>query len=183
MHELLVIGAVLVVPLLWLVGTFNGLVRLRNHCRESWADIDAELKRRHDLVPNLVETARAYARHERELLERVVELRNRADAPHERVRDQGRDESELVRGIARLCALAEAYPDLKADEHFLQLQNELVNTEDRIQAARRFFNANVRDMNNRIEMFPSSIVAAMGNFPRWDFFEVETLDVRAVPRV
>lgn len=183
MPELLIIGVVLLVPLFWLIGTFNGLVRLRNHCKESWSDIDTELKRRHNLIPNLVETVKAYAKHEREVLASVVEARNRAGEPHDRVRDQGRDETALVRGVGKLFALAENYPDLKADKNFLQLQEELVNTEDRIQAARRFFNANVRDMNNRIEMFPSSIVAGMGNFPKWDFFEVEGLEVREAPKV
>ena len=174
---------VLFLPLLWVIGTYNGLVRLRNHCKESWSDIDTELKRRHNLIPNLVETVKAYAKHEESVFRAVVEARNRAEAPHESVREQGRDESELVRGVGQLFAVAEGYPELKADRNFLQLQEELVNTENRIQAARRFFNANVRDMNNRIEMFPSSLIAGMGSFPKWDYFEVEDLSVRAVPRV
>ena len=103
--------------------------------------------------------------------------------PHERVKDQGRDETELVRGVGELFALAEGYPGLKVDQNFRQLPEELVNTEDRFQAARRFFKGNVRDTNKRIEMFPSSIVAGMGNFPLGDFFEVESLEVRAVPEV
>jgi LemA protein len=183
MPEILIVFAILFVPLLWVIGTFNGLVRLRNHCKESWSDIDTELKRRHNLIPNLVETVKAYAKHEQAVLTAVVEARNRADAPHDSVREQGRDESELVRGVGKLFALAEGYPDLKADQNFLRLQGELVNTENRIQSARRFFNSNVRDMNNRIEMFPSSIIAGMGNFPKWDYFEVEDLSVRAVPQV
>ncbi|MEM8953608.1 MAG: LemA family protein [Verrucomicrobiota bacterium] len=183
MPELLIIVVVLFVPLLWVIGTYNGLVRLRNHCKESWSDIDTELKRRHNLIPNLVETVKAYAKHEESVFTAVVEARNRAEAPHDSVAAQGRDETELVRGVGKLFALAEGYPELKADRNFLQLQEELVNTEDRIQAARRFFNANVRDMNNRIEMFPSSIVAGMGTFPKWDYFEVEDLSVRLVPKV
>ncbi|MCB1228650.1 MAG: LemA family protein [Verrucomicrobiae bacterium] len=175
--------AVLALPLLWLIGTYNGFVRLRNHCRESWSDIDTELKRRHDLIPNLVETVKGYAAHERETLERVIAARDRAGAPHDRVREQAGDESALVREVGHLMAVAEGYPQLKADRNFLQLQHELVNTEDRIQAARRFYNANVRDLNNRIEMFPSSLVAGSMNLETWDYFEIADLAVRVAPKV
>lgn len=180
---LLIAGLFFLFPLLWVIGTFNGLVRLRNHCRESWSDIDTELKRRHNLIPNLVETVKGYAAHERATFEAVVAARDKADRKHESVRDQGEDETALVRQVGRLFALAEGYPDLKADQNFLQLQQELVNTEDRIQAARRFFNANVRDLNSRIEMFPSNIVANLGNFTMWDFFEIADLSVRAAPEL
>jgi len=183
MEILLIIGVVAFIPLLWLIGTYNGLVRLRNHCKESWSDIDTELKRRHNLIPNLVETVKGYANHEKEVFTRVIEARNQADAPHDSVKQQSADETTLVHNVDRLFALAEDYPDLKADRNFLQLQEELVNTEDRIQAARRFFNANVRDMNNRVEMFPSSIIAGMGNFPLWDYFEVADLNVRVAPKI
>ena len=169
--------------LLWVVGTFNGLVRLRNHCRESWSDIDTELKRRHDLIPNLVSTVKAYAAHERETFERVVAARERAEAPHDRVRDQAGDESVLSREVGHLLALAEGYPELKSDRNFLHLQHELVNTEDRIQAARRFYNANVRDLNNRVEMFPSSLVAGAMNLGNWDYFEIADLGIRSAPVV
>lgn len=180
---LLIIGAVVLVPLLWVIGTYNGLIRLRNHVRESFSDIDTELKRRHDLIPNLVSTVKGYAAHEVAVLTEVTDARARAEQHHERVRDLGDDESKLVRGVGKLFALAEGYPDLKADKNFLQLQRELVNTEDRIQAARRFYNANVRDLNNRIEMFPSSIIAGMMNLAMADYFEVENLSVREVPSV
>lgn len=180
---LLILGAFVLLPLLWVIGTFNGLVRLRNHCRESWADIDTELKRRHNLIPNLVETVKAYAAHERAVLEAVTAAREKADRIHESVREKGYDETALVRQVGRLFALTEDYPELKSDQNFLQLQRELVNTEDRIQAARRFFNANVRDFNSRIEMFPSSLVASYGNFEKWDYFEVADLGVRSVPAV
>ena len=180
---LLILGAFFLLPLLWLIGTFNGLVRLRNHCRESWSDIDTELKRRHNLIPNLVETVKSYAAHERATLEAVIDARNKADEDHDSVEKQGRDETALVQQVDRLFALAEGYPDLKADRNFLQLQNELVNTEDRIQAARRFYNANVRDLNSRIEMFPSNLVASLGNFRMWDYFEVADLSVRVAPVV
>ncbi len=183
MEPFIIVGVIIFIPLLWLIGTYNGLVRLRNHCRESWADIDTELKRRHDLIPNLVETVKGYAAHERQLLESVVQMRARASAAHDRVRELCADETQLVRGVVQVLALAENYPDLKADAHFLELQRELVNTEDRIQAARRFYNANVRDLNNRVEMFPSSLVAGMFSVRREDFFEVESLAVRAAPAV
>ena len=180
---LLILGLFFLFPLLWVIGTFNGLVRLRNHCRESWSDIDTELKRRHNLIPNLVETVKAYAAHERATLDAVIAARNRADEDHDSVRKQSEDETALVQQVGRLFALAEGYPDLKADRNFLQLQHELVNTEDRIQAARRFFNANVRDLNSRIEMFPSNLIASLGNFTMWDYFEVENLAIRDVPSV
>lgn len=169
--------------LLWVIGTYNGMIRLRNHCRESWADIDTELKRRHNLIPNLVAAVKGYAAHERAVLESVIAARNRAEEPHDRVKDQAIDESSLVREVGHLFALAEQYPDLKADRNFLQLQEELVNTEDRIQAARRFYNANVRDLNNRKEMFPSSVVAGGMNLGQWDYFEIENLAIREAPRV
>ncbi|MCB1089649.1 MAG: LemA family protein, partial [Verrucomicrobiae bacterium] len=169
--------------LIWLIGTFNGLIRLRNHCRESWSDVDTELKRRHDLIPNLVATVKGYAAHEREVLESLMEARARAGQAHDRVRDQARDESRLVQEMGRLFAVAEGYPVLKANAQFLHLQRELVNTEDRIQAARRFFNANVRDLNNRVEMFPSSLIAGWMNLTKWDYFEIDDLSVRGVPDV
>ena len=180
---LIVIGAILLILLLWVTGTYNGLIRLRNHCRESWADIDTELKRRHDLIPNLVETVKGYAAHEQRLLQQITDSRAKANAHHDRVRDLCSDENELVRGVTQVFAVAEYYPDLKADQNFLQLQRELVNTEDRIQASRRFFNANVRDLNNRVEMFPSSIIAGMASIRKEDFFEVESLTIRASPAV
>ena len=166
----------------WIIGTYNGLVRTRNHCRESWSDIDTELRRRHDLIPNLVSTVRAYAAHERDLFESVIAARDAADLPHDGAADQGRDESRLVRGLDRIFALSEGYPELRSDGQFLALQRELANTENRIQAARRFYNANVRDLNNRIEMFPSSVIAS-GRFEKWDYFEISDLSIRDVPQV
>jgi LemA protein len=180
---LVIAAAGVLLPLGWLVGTYNRFVRLRQHLRESWADIDVELKRRHDLIPNLVETVKGYARHERDVLERVIELRNRAAAgvgPHDAL---ARDESELMRGVGRLFALAEAYPALKADRHFLELQQELADTEDRIAAARRFFNGNVREMNQLVAMFPTSLVAGMFGFGAETFFELAGDAERVVPRV
>lgn len=180
---LFVFLGVALIGLLWLIGTYNGLIRLRNHCQESWSDIDTELKRRHNLIPNLVSTVKGYASHERATLESVVAARERAEAHHDRVKDQAIDESSLVREVGHLFAVAENYPELKSDRNFLQLQEELVNTEDRIQAARRFYNANVRDLKNRMQMFPSSIVAGGMNLGQWDHFEVANLAIRQAPEV
>ena len=176
---LLPVLLLVLVPVLWLIGTYNGLVRLRNHCREAWAGIDTELRRRYDLIPNLVETVKGYAQYERDVLERVVHARQQAVSSTGSPETQAKDENELVHALNRLFAVAEAYPDLKANQGFLQLQTELVNTEDRIQAARRFYNANVRDLNTRTETFPSNLVASMFGFQRMEFFEVEEAAVRA----
>lgn len=180
---LIIIAVAAFLVLLWFIGTYNGLVRLKNHCREAWSDIDTELKRRHDLIPNLVETVKGYAAHEQRVLQQITESRARATAADGRVRELCAAENDLVRGVVQVFALAEGYPDLKADAHFLELQRELVNTEDRIQAARRFYNANVRDLNNRVEMFPSSLVAGMVSIGRAEFFEVDRLSIREAPAV
>lgn len=177
-----VILAVAIVPLLYAVIQYNGLVTLRNHIRESWSDIDTELKRRYDLIPRLVEVAKGYAAHEKAIFEKVAALRAKAAANHGAVASQATDETALVGAMRELFAVAEAYPELKADSQFLNLQNELVNTEDRIQAARRFFNGNVRDYNNKRESFPSSVVASVFGFAAMDFFEVEPA-VREAPQV
>jgi len=166
-----------------LVGMYNSLVRGRNHVRESWAGIDTELKRRYDLVPNLVETVKAYARHAREVLEQGNEARTRAAASTGSPAAQARDENVLVGGLKRLLAVAEAYPDLKASRNFLALQAQLTETEDRIQAARRFYNANVRDYNNRCQMFPTNVMAGMFRFEPAEFFEIEAALERAAPQV
>jgi len=174
---------VLLVPLLWLIGNYNRFVGLRQHIRESWSDIEVEMKRRYELIPNLVETVRGYANHERDVLEMVVELRNRALGSHGTATEQAVDESALQIGVKRLFAVAEAYPTLKADAHFLALQQELANCEDRIAAARRFFNANVRDMNQLCDSFPSNLVAGMFGFEQSTYFELATDAERVVPRV
>ena len=177
------VAVFVLLPLVWLIATYNGLVRLRQHVRESWSGIDTELRRRYDLIPNLVETVKGYAAHERETLEAVVRARQAAVESRGSPASQAADENVLVDTLGRLFALAEGYPDLKASGNFLELQNELVNTEDRIQAARRFYNANVRDLNTRIESFPSNIVAGVFKFTAAEFFEVRDAVVRAAPRV
>ena len=169
---------ILAAVLLWAILNYNELVRIRQQLRESWSGIDTELKRRYDLIPNLVETVKGYATHEKEIFTRVTEARTRAQASNGPVAEQAADEKQLVASMRGLLAVAENYPDLKASENFLELQKELVNTEDRIQAARRFFNANVRDLNTRIEVFPSNIIASLFNFTRESFFEVESAVMR-----
>lgn len=179
---LLVPAAVGLVALVWLLATYNRFVRLRQHLRESWADIDVELKRRYDLVPNLVETVRGYAAHERETLERIVSLRNRAAAQHSDTAAHAADESALAMELRRVFVLAENYPQLRADAHFLALQRELALTEDRIAAARRFFNGNVRELNQLCATFPTNLVASAFGFRPESFFELTAEAERVVPR-
>ncbi len=179
---LALLGLIVLPPVVFVVATYNTLVALRNHIGESWADVDTELKRRYELIPNLVETVKGYAKHERETLERVVELRNQCAADHGSVVHQAGTEKQLVAGVQRLLAVAESYPELKADRNFLQLQQELVNTEDRIQAARRFYNGNVRDYRNKCESFPSNLIAGLFHFEAHDFFDVDPA-VREAPQV
>jgi len=173
---------ILVVVLIWALATVNRFVRLKQHLRESWSDIDVELKRRYDLIPNLVETVRGYARHERDTLERIIELRNLALDNTGSASSQGRDESELMSGLKRLFVLAERYPELKADEHFLELQRQLALTEDRIAAARRFYNGNVRTLNVLRESLPTNLVARVMDIQPATFFELTIDAERVVPR-
>jgi len=182
MGPLIAAAVVLLIPLIYLIATYNTLVTLRNHISEAWSNIDTELKRRYELIPNLVETVKGYARHEQDTLARVIDLRNRCAADHGSVGHQAGNEKQLVAAVQRLMAVAEGYPDLKANETFLQLQHELVTTEDRIQAARRFYNGNVRDMRNKCETFPSSIIAGLFRFQPQDFFDVEPA-VRQAPQI
>ena len=182
MKLIVIAGIVLLLPLIYVIATYNKLVALRNHISEAWSNIDTELKRRYDLIPNLVETVKGYATHERETMETVIELRNRCAADRGSVSHQEGTERQLVGAVQKLLAVAEAYPDLKANTNFLELQHELVNTEDRIQAARRFYNGNVRDMRNQCERFPGSLVASLFHFQPQDFFDVEPA-VRETPEI
>jgi len=175
--------ALLTLILVWVLATMNRFVRLKQHLRESWADIDVELKRRYDLIPNLVETVKGYARHERETLERVIELRNRAARNTGEASSQGKDESELMLGLKQVFALAEAYPELKADTHFLELQRQLALTEDRIAAARRFFNGNARTLNVLRESVPTNLVAQMMDVEAATYFELSDEAEKVVPRL
>ena len=183
MEPLVIIGVIVLLIAIWVIATYNILVRLRQHCRESWSGIDTELRRRYDLIPNLVATVKGYAAHERDVFQAVTEARTKAQASNGSPSRQARDENVLIDGIKQLFAVSENYPDLQASEQFLKLQSELANTEDRIQAARRFYNANVRDINTRIEVFPSNTIAGMFHFQREEFFEIESAGVRDNPSV
>jgi LemA protein len=183
MSPLIVVAAVVLLPLLWATATHNRLVALRQHLRESWSDIDVELKRRWDLIPNLVETVGGYAAFERETLERLMALRSRAMAVPGDPAAHAREESAMLLGLGQVFAVAEAYPALKADAHYLLLQRELANTEDRIAAARRFYNGNVRDLNRLREQFPSSLVAGRMAIRPAKYFELSSDAERVVPRV
>lgn len=182
--ELWVPLGIALIVLIWLIGTWNGLVRLRNHCAESWSGIDTELKRRHDLIPSLVSTVKGYAKHEASVFEEVIAARQHAvDVGDSSVKKLADAENGLVRSLRHLFAISEGYPELKASANFLHLQKELANTEDRIQSARRFYNANVRDYNNRVDAFPSNVIASMGGFERRDFFEIEDAGMREAPKL
>jgi LemA protein len=180
---LAILAAIVILPLFWLIANYNSFARVRQHIRESWSDIEVEMKRRYELIPNLVETVRGYAKHERDVLELVVKLRNQAMANHGPAGEQAVDETALQIGMKRLFAVSEAYPQLKADAHFLALQQELANCEDRIAAARRFFNANVREMNQKCDSFPANMLAGMFGFERTTYFELSSEAERVVPRV
>jgi len=169
--ELMIIIGIVVVLLLYIILTYNGLVTLRNRVKESWSDIDVQLKRRYDLIPNLVEVVKGYASHEKETLERVITARNVAMSANG-AKEKGEAENVLSGALKNLFALSENYPDLKASTNFLELQRELADTENKIQAARRFYNGNVKDFNTKIEMFPTNIVANMFNFKTNDFFSI-----------
>ena len=177
---LILVGIIFLLPVIYVVLTYNTLVALRNHIRDAWSNIDTELKRRYDLIPNLVATVKGYAAHEKQLFESVTQLRARCLASRGAPHEQAVDENQLVNALQQLLAVVENYPQLKADRHFLKLQRELVNTEDRIQAARRFFNGNVRDYRNKCETFPSSVIAGIFGFKLQDYFRVRP-SVREVP--
>ncbi len=167
-----IILAVLAVVALWLVFTYNGLVSWRNRVKESWSDIDVQLKRRYDLIPNLVETVKGYAAHEKQALEAVITARAKAMGATS-VQDHAQAENMLSGALKNLFALAEAYPDLKAVASFTELQRELADTENKIQAARRFYNSNVQSYNTKQESFPTNMVAGMFGFKHADFFELK----------
>jgi LemA protein len=183
MTPLIIIVAVLAVVALAVIAIYNGLVRLNVQAGNAWADIDVQLKRRYDLIPNVVETVKGYASHERQTLEAVVNARNRAVSvqsagPAER----GQAEGALTGALRGLFALAESYPQLRAAENFAQLQGTLAQIEDAVQSARRYYNAVVRDLNTRIQQFPSNIVAGLFGFKTREFFEIPETE-RAVPQV
>jgi LemA protein len=181
---IVVVVVVLILLAVVIFAIYNSLVRLRNQMQNSWSQIDVQLKRRHDLIPNLVETAKGYMKHERETLEAVTQARNTAvDASGKGVGQQAKAEGALSGFLTRFFAVAENYPDLKANENFLALQEELTSTENKISFARQFYNDSVMLMNNKVQMFPSNIVAGMTGFKTGEFFEIEVAAEREVPKV
>jgi len=179
---LIVLVVVVVGLVLYLMTTYNGLVRLKVQCDNAWSDIDVQLKRRYDLIPNIVETVKGYAAHEKGTLEGVVAARNQAMTAQGPAA-KGEAEGMLTSALRQVFALAEAYPQLRAVESFTQLQNTLNEIEDTVQNARRYYNAVVRDFNTMIEQFPSSIVAGMGNFKEREFFQISAPAEREAPKV
>lgn len=167
---LYVILGLIALAAIWFVFMYNGLIRLRNRVDEAWSDIDVQLKRRYDLIPNLINTVKGYAAHEKDLLEKVTQARTQAMGAQTPA-DKEKAENALSGTLKSLFAVAENYPDLKANQNFLELQRELTDTEDKIQASRRFYNGNVRDFNTKIQVFPTNIFAGMLNFTKRDFFE------------
>lgn len=176
---------IIAIVLIMIAGIYNSLVRLKNRAKEAWADIDVQLKRRHDLIPNLVETVKGYAAHEKELFENVTKARAEAMKAEQTgdPKKVGESENVLAGALKSLFAVAENYPDLKASQNFLELQRDLRDTEDKIQAARRFYNGNVRDLNIKIESFPSNIIASMFGFKQMDLFEIEEKGEKETPEV
>jgi len=167
-----IILATVILLVLWVIGMYNRFVRLVKRSEEGWSDIDVQLKRRYDLIPNLVETVKGYASHEKETLERVVEARNTAMGTQGKgQKAQGEAENMLSGALKSIFALSESYPDLKANQNFLELRRELSDPENKIQASRRFYNGVVRDLNTAVDMFPGNIIAGMFSFKERDFFE------------
>lgn len=175
-----IILAIVVVLALWVVGAYNGFVKLVTRAKEAWSDIDVQLKRRYDLIPNLMETVKGYAKHESGVFDAVTEARAKATQMHidpsnitpEQITAMSGAEASLGQSLGKLLAVAEAYPDLKANQNFLSLQAELADTENKIQAARRFYNGNVSALNIAVESFPGNVIAGMFNFTKQEFFEL-----------
>lgn len=169
---LIIALAVIVVAI---ISIFNRLVSLKNRTDEAWSDIDVQLKRRHDLIPNLVETVKGYAKHEKELLEEVTKARTEAISS-KTLEAKAKAENQITEALKSVFAVAENYPNLKANENFVELQREITDTEDKIQAARRFYNGNVRDLNISIESFPSNIIAGMFNYKKRELFQLDDVN-------
>ena len=171
---LIIIGVIIILAIA-VIGMYNALIKLKNRVDEAWSDIDVQLKRRYDLIPNLVETVKGYAAHEKETLEKVVQARNQAMAAQfgGDAKKQVEAENALSSTLKSIFALSENYPDLKANTNFIELQRELSDTENKIQAARRFYNGNVRDFNTKLEVFPTNIMAGMLGFKSREYFEIE----------
>ncbi|PLX25745.1 hypothetical protein C0580_01560 [Candidatus Parcubacteria bacterium] len=178
----IVILVIVAVIILWLIGVYNGLIRLRNRVKEAWSDIDVQLKRRYDLIPNLVETVKGYMKHEEGVLTKVTEARSKA-MNAKGAEEKGKAENMLSDTLKSLFAVAESYPDLKASQNFLQLQDEISDTENKIQASRRFYNGQVRDFNTKIQIFPNNVVAGMLKFTAEQFFAIDNEKEKENPQV
>ena len=184
MLALYIILGIIVIILIFFVATYNGLVRLRNQRQNAWAQIDVQLKRRYDLIPNLMETVKGYMQHERETLEAVTNARNLAQQTASGdVGARSKAESELSGALARLLAVVENYPDLKANQNFLALQEELTSTENKIGFSRQYYNDSVLRLNNKVQMFPSNMIATMTGFKLGEFFEITVAEEREAPKV
>jgi LemA protein len=177
----LIILIIVIVVALWGVAIYNRLVRLRTRSEEAWSDIDVQLKRRYDLIPNLIETVKGYAEHEKEVFQKVTEARTQAMGA-QTVEEHAKSENMLTGALKSLFAVSENYPDLKANENFLELQRELTDTENKIQASRRFYNTNVRDLNIVTETFPSNIIANWFKFVKKEFFELDEAEAEAAQK-
>ncbi|MDD5152970.1 MAG: LemA family protein [Candidatus Pacebacteria bacterium] len=173
-----ILGAVAVL-VIWVIVMYNSLISLVNRTKEAWSDIDVQLKRRYDLIPNLIATVKGYAVHESKVFEKVTEARSKAMQAGS-MKEKQTAENDLSGTLKSLFAISESYPDLKANQNFLALQTELSDTENKIQAARRFYNGNVRDLNTKLEVFPSNVIAGMFKFERQEFFDLG--DANAVAR-
>ncbi len=178
----IVILALVVIVALWLVGVYNGLIKLRNRVKEAWSDIDVQLKRRYDLIPNLMETVKGYMKHEEGVLVKVTEARAKA-MQAKGAEEKGKAENMLSDTLKSLFAVSESYPELKASQNFLQLQDEISDTENKIQASRRFYNGQVRDFNTKIQIFPNNLVAGMLKFTAEQFFAIEDDKEKENPQV
>ena len=183
MITLLVVLGVIVVLIVFVIALYNALIQLRNQMQNAWAQIDVQLKRRYDLIPNLVETVKGYAKHERETLEAVIQARQQAVNVTGSVAEQARAENALSQTLRSLFAVSENYPDLKANQNFLAIQEELASTENKIAFARQFYNDSVMNYNNKREMFPSNIIAGMFTFKAGELFELENQAERQAPQV
>lgn len=182
MNITFILIAVIAIFVIWIIAAYNGFVKLVNRTKEAWADIDVQLKRRYDLIPNLVETVKGYATHEREAFENVTKARAQALGAQS-VHDKEVADNMVTSALKSIFAIAEAYPQLRAVESFTKLQDELSDTENKIQAARRFYNGNVRDLNTKIEMFPANIIAKIFKFQKQEFFELEQEEAKEPVKV
>jgi LemA protein len=182
----IIIGVVILILLFIFIGIYNGLVGLRNQVKNAWAQIDVQLKRRYDLIPNLVETVKGYAAHEKQTLENVTNARNMAQSmsgANTGIAERAKAEGELSGALSRLLLVVENYPDLKANQNFLALQEELTSTENKISFSRQYYNDTVLKYNNKIQMFPSNVIAGMTGFKESEFFETKTAEEREAPKV